>query len=89
MREQGTTRSLGFFMSTALVVGNLIGSGVFLLPASLTSNGRISIVGWLFNDVGALMLALVFDSLDETPLRGVVRSDHPSSRGIICRVSKI
>jgi amino acid transporter len=28
-------RSLGLWMATALVIGNMIGSGVFLLPASL------------------------------------------------------
>ena len=33
MRKPG--RKLGFFMAVALVMGNMIGSGVFLLPASL------------------------------------------------------
>jgi APA family basic amino acid/polyamine antiporter len=50
-------------MSTALVVGNMIGSGVFLLPASLAAYGGTSIVGWLFTTAGALLLALVFARL--------------------------
>jgi APA family basic amino acid/polyamine antiporter len=50
-------------MSTALVVGNMIGSGVFLLPASLAVYGGASIVGWLFTTAGALLLALVFARL--------------------------
>jgi APA family basic amino acid/polyamine antiporter len=47
-------------MATALVVGNMIGSGVFLLPASLGPYGAVSMVGWAFSSAGALLLALVF-----------------------------
>ncbi len=54
---------LGLWMCTALVVGNMIGSGVFLLPASLALFGGISIVGWLVSAGGALCLALVFAHL--------------------------
>ncbi len=50
-------------MCTALVVGNMIGSGVFLLPASLGPFGGISIVGWLVSASGAICLALVFARL--------------------------
>ncbi|QPC42489.1 amino acid permease [Kaustia mangrovi] len=56
-------RGLGLWMATALVAGNMIGSGVFLLPASLAPFGGISIVGWLVTAAGALMLALVFANL--------------------------
>jgi APA family basic amino acid/polyamine antiporter len=38
----------------------MIGSGVFLLPASLAVFGGISIFGWAFSTVGAVLLALVF-----------------------------
>ena len=54
---------LGLWMCTALVVGNMIGSGVFLLPASLAPFGGISILGWLVSAGGALCLALVFARL--------------------------
>ncbi|MCG8468862.1 MAG: amino acid permease, partial [Gemmatimonadetes bacterium] len=50
-------------MCTALVVGNMIGSGVFLLPASLAPFGGLSIIGWLVSAGGALCLALVFARL--------------------------
>ena len=54
-------RSMGLWMATALVVGNMIGSGVFLLPASLAAAaGPISIVAWVFTGIGAMLLALVF-----------------------------
>ena len=56
-------RSLGLWMCTALVVGNMIGSGVFLLPASLAPYGAVSILGWLFTSGGALLLALTFARL--------------------------
>ena len=56
-------RVLGLGSSTALVVGNMIGSGIFLLPASLAAFGGISIVGWLFTAAGAMLLALLFAKL--------------------------
>lgn len=57
------SRRLGLWTLTALVVGNMIGSGVFLLPASLAPYGGISIIGWLFTTAGALLLALSFARL--------------------------
>ncbi len=56
-------KALGLWMATALVAGNMIGSGVFLLPASLAPYGGISIVGWLATAAGSLLLALVFARL--------------------------
>lgn len=54
---------LGFGMAVALVMGNMIGSGVFLLPASLAAFGGLSIAGWLASAAGATCLALVFARL--------------------------
>jgi APA family basic amino acid/polyamine antiporter len=56
-------RQLGFWMCLALVVGNMIGSGVFLLPASLAPYGLNSIVGWIFTASGGVLLAIVFAAL--------------------------
>jgi APA family basic amino acid/polyamine antiporter len=50
-------------MCTALVVGNMIGSGVYLLPASLAPLGWNSIFGWILTIAGGLCLAFVFASL--------------------------
>lgn len=50
-------------MATSLVVGNMIGSGIFLLPASLAPYGGIGIVGWLITSTGAILLAIVFARL--------------------------
>lgn len=56
-------RQLGFWMCLALVVGNMIGSGVFLLPASLAPYGLNSIFGWIFTASGGVLLAIVFAAL--------------------------
>ncbi|MGH8175879.1 MAG: amino acid permease [Steroidobacter sp.] len=56
-------RQLGFWMCLALVVGNIIGSGVFLLPAALAPFGLNSVLGWLLTASGALLLAVVFARL--------------------------
>lgn len=56
-------RAIGFWTAVALVVGNIIGSGVFLLPASLAPYGGLAFGGWLISGAGALMLALVFARL--------------------------
>ena len=57
-------RSMGLWMATALVVGNMIGSGIFLLPASLAAEaGPVSMIGWAFTGAGAILLALVFANL--------------------------
>jgi len=50
-------RPLGLWMATALVVGSMIGSGVFMLPASLAPYGAASLVGWGITLCGALLLA--------------------------------
>jgi APA family basic amino acid/polyamine antiporter len=56
-------RKLGFWMCVALVVGNMIGSGIFLLPASLAPYGLNSVLAWVLTATGALFLAVVFSNL--------------------------
>ena len=56
-------RQLGFWMCLALVVGNMIGSGIFLLPANLAPFGLNAVVGWVITIAGALCLASVFAAL--------------------------
>lgn len=60
---QTTKPRLDFMQLTSLVSGNLIGSGVFLLPATLAAFGSISILGWIFTTFGAIVLALIFSEL--------------------------
>jgi APA family basic amino acid/polyamine antiporter len=66
-----TTRSIGFWTAVALVMGNMIGSGVFLLPASLAPFGGLAFGGWMISAGGAVALALVFARLArENPAAG-------------------
>ena len=54
---------MGFWMCLALVVGNIVGSGVYLLPASLAPYGLNSVFGWIITCGGAVALAAVFARL--------------------------
>ena len=57
-------RSMGLWMATALVVGNMVGSGIFTLPAVLAGEaGPASILALVFTGIGAMLLALVFANL--------------------------
>jgi APA family basic amino acid/polyamine antiporter len=65
MTETKPPAKIGLWTSTALVVGNMIGSGVFLLPATLATYGAISLLGWIGSSVGAIALALLFSNLSK------------------------
>jgi basic amino acid/polyamine antiporter, APA family len=56
----------------ALVMGNMIGSGVFLLPAALAPYRGVSLLGWIISAGGSIALALAFARLARL---------HPSSGG--------
>lgn len=58
--KEPQVKSIGLLICCALVIGNMIGSGIFLLPASPAPYGGVSILGWLTTTAGALMTALVF-----------------------------
>lgn len=63
MKQTKSRKKLGIWMSTSLVVGNMIGAGIFLMPAALAAYGGISVIGWLVSAGGALILARVFSNL--------------------------
>jgi len=63
MIQDQTPKSLGFWTLTALVAGNMIGSGVFLLPAALAAFGTIGIIAWGMTAAGTMVLAIVFARL--------------------------
>lgn len=54
---------IGFWTCTALVVGNVIGMGIFLLPSSLAPYGFNALIGWGITLFGCLTLARVFAHL--------------------------
>ena len=59
------TRKMSLVQATMLVAGNMIGTGVFLLPANLASVGGIAVFGWIIATAGAAALGLVFAKLGQ------------------------
>jgi arginine:agmatine antiporter len=58
-------RKIGPVLATLLVANNMIGSGIFLLPATLATVGSITIIGWLLATVSALVIAAVLARLGQ------------------------
>lgn len=54
---------MGPWLTTALVVGTMIGSGIFMLPVSLAPLGMNAIVGWTVSIAGALSIAFALAQL--------------------------
>ena len=61
--DEHDRRGFGLPVATALVVGSIIGVGIFNLPTSLSGYGPISLISMGLTTVGALALALLFSSL--------------------------
>jgi basic amino acid/polyamine antiporter, APA family len=53
-------------MCTALVVGNIIGIGIFMMPAALAPYGLNALTAWVVTIFGCVFLALVFAGLART-----------------------
>ena len=62
--RSGMVRGLGLVATTALVVGNMIGSGIYVIPSSLADTaGPLGLVAWAINAAGYLCLTAVFADL--------------------------
>ena len=77
--DAGHAHKMGPLLAAMLVAGNMIGSGVYLLPVTLATVGSISIVGWIVAGVGALVLAAVFAFLSRL---------KPDAHGLVDYVSE-
>jgi arginine:agmatine antiporter len=63
-------KKVGLIPVMLMVAGNIMGSGIFLLPSSLAATGGIAIYGWVVTIIGATSLSIVFakmSSLDNSP----------------------
>ena len=58
-------RKMSLMQATMLVAGNMIGTGVFLLPVNLAHVGGIAIFGWVIATIGVAALGLTFAKLGE------------------------
>lgn len=56
-------KTLGFWTCWSLVVGTMIGSGIFMLPAALAPYGLLAFGGWIISGAGTIALGLVFGRL--------------------------
>src|SRR5690349_19386141 len=66
------TKALGLAACTALIIGNMVGSGFYVSPSSLAPYGLLAIVGWIVMGAGAVCLGLVFARLARS---------HPATGG--------
>ena len=57
------SRELGLTMCTALIVGNTIGIGIFMMPAALAPFGLNALTAWVITAVGCIFVAWVFAGL--------------------------
>ena len=60
-----TDHRMGIWMTTALVVGTIIGSGIFMLPVTLAPLGVNVVLGWIASSVGALCIAISLARLSQ------------------------
>ena len=58
-----SSKKIGIIACTGVVAGNMMGSGIALLPANLASLGSIAIWGWVISIIGAMSLAYVYARL--------------------------
>jgi APA family basic amino acid/polyamine antiporter len=66
VEQAAAEKSAGQFglpAAIALIMGSIIGVGIFNLPTSLAPYGPITLVSLALTTVGALALALLFGSL--------------------------
>ena len=52
-----TDGRIGIWMTSALVVGTMIGAGIFMLPVALAPLGANAVAGWILSSLGALAIA--------------------------------
>ena len=77
METAAEDRTFGVWTATALVVGGMIGAGIFVLPAQLAPYGWWSVGAWAVAILGSLALALVFIALHRA---------HPQAQGAVALV---
>lgn len=74
MENRSLKKEISLFMATMLVCGNMIGSGVFMLPATLAqvSGPLATIIAWILTTTGSILIAISFANLG---------SKYPSTGG--------
>ena len=80
---------MGIWMTSALVVGCIIGSGIFLLPVSLAPLGANATLGWVISGAGALAIAcsLALISRDGAGIQTYIEESFGSTVGFLVTFS--
>lgn len=65
MENKSLKKEISLFMATMLVCGNMIGSGVFMLPSTLAqvSGSGATIIAWILTTIGSILIAISFANL--------------------------
>jgi APA family basic amino acid/polyamine antiporter len=50
-------QTIGIWMTSAIVVGTIIGSGIFMLPVSLAPLGANGLIAWVVSGIGVICIA--------------------------------
>ena len=82
----GNDGKLGTWMTMALVVGGIIGAGIFMLPVALAPFGPNAIIGWIVSGVGVLCIAFALARLvtsDGAGLQAYVERGFGPSAGFL------
>ncbi len=74
------TRPFGFWTATALVIGGVIGAGIFVLPSQMAGFGWTGVAAWLLGGAGAIVIARVLASVAEA------RPEEPGLMAVIGEV---
>ena len=69
--ETREKHQIGFWMVWAMVVGTMIGSGIFMLPVSLAPYGANAVWGWVVSGIGAVALAYSMGRLARAGGQGI------------------
>ena len=57
------------------IAGNILGSGIYVIPSNLSSFGSISVLSWLITFVGVTCLSLVFAKSEKYSVKNAFSSN--------------
>ena len=65
MAKKELKKEIGLFTATALVISNMVGAGILMLPTTLAqvAGPGATIIAWILTGIGALVMALTFANL--------------------------
>lgn len=77
-RSPACAQKMGLIALTIMTASNMMGSGVFMLPATLAQLGAVSLWGWGITFLGVLALALLFCKMNAISPRngGIIANIH-------------